>query len=362
MLSITRKTFYFTVCVTIVTLIVLLKSDNHIIRSKRIFINETIQRKAEQNINCFKAFNNTLTNLLTVQPNWKKSIYFMEVSCLSSRNGRISILPRQACAIESAAVTNPDYDVYVLFASRGVIEDQGSLSDYLINILLSYHNVKFLHIDMDSLIHGSIVERLYREQKVQKSVYPMNINGNIMRLLVLQKYGGLYLDLDVIVLTNFDVLPSNLVGIQSKIAINNAVMRVDDGDVGKNFTKLCLEEIRDHPFGRVWGNTGPRVITKVMKRMCQVNNIKLMPNRSCSGVHVLPSDKFYPVHWLESQKIFETQKSDYLLNKILNTSIVLHLWNKFSHGFVASEAPNSIYNTLANKFCPLVYDVAKNYF
>ncbi|KAF5270579.1 hypothetical protein FQR65_LT05477 [Abscondita terminalis] len=271
-------------------------------------------------------------------------------------------LPRQACAIESAAVTNPDYDVYVLFASRGVIEDQGSLSDYLINILLSYHNVKFLHIDMDSLIHGSIVERLYREQKVQKSAYPMNINGNIMRLLVLQKYGGLYLDLDVIVLTNFDVLPSNLVGIQSKIAINNAVMRVDDGDVGKNFTKLCLEEIRDHPFGRVWGNTGPRVITKVMKRMCQVNNVKVMPNRSCSGVHVLPLDKFYPVNWLESQKLFETQKSDYLLNKILNTSIVLHLWNKFSHGFVASEAPNSIYNTLANKFCPLVYDVAKNYF
>ncbi|KAF5270578.1 hypothetical protein FQR65_LT05476 [Abscondita terminalis] len=215
---------------------------------------------------------------------------------------------------------------------------------------------------MDSLIHGSIVEPLYTQQKVQKSAFPMNVNGNILRLLVLQKYGGLYLDLDVIVLKNLGALPSNFVGIEHEAVVNNAVMRIDDSDDGKHFIKLCLEELKNHFLGRVWGDTGPTVITKVTKKMCKVTKVMLMSDKTCSGVHILPIDKFYTLRWYESDKFFKAQKSDHLLNQLLNASSVIHVWNKFSHGFVASEAPNSIYNTLARKFCPLVYEVAKNYF
>lgn len=55
-------------------------------------------------------------------PNKKKrNIFFLETSCTSSDKGKIHLSPRQACAVESAARMNPKMDVYLLFASPGVI-------------------------------------------------------------------------------------------------------------------------------------------------------------------------------------------------------------------------------------------------
>lgn len=52
----------------------------------------------------------------------KKNIFFLETSCTSSEKGKIYLSPRQACAVESAARMNPDMEVYLLFASPGVIK------------------------------------------------------------------------------------------------------------------------------------------------------------------------------------------------------------------------------------------------
>lgn len=54
--------------------------------------------------------------------NKKRNIFFLETSCTSSEKGKIYLSPRQACSVESAARMNPEMDVYLLFASPGVIK------------------------------------------------------------------------------------------------------------------------------------------------------------------------------------------------------------------------------------------------
>nr|AIA92015.1 CAZy families GT32 protein [uncultured bacterium] len=47
------------------------------------------------------------------------SIFFLETSCNSYINAQLTVSPRQACAVESAALMNPKRMVYLLFASPG---------------------------------------------------------------------------------------------------------------------------------------------------------------------------------------------------------------------------------------------------
>ncbi|KAK4874654.1 hypothetical protein RN001_014014 [Aquatica leii] len=256
-----------------------------------------VSREIDASISCFKNLKETLPDLSTVETDWKKSLYFLEVSCRSSNNERITILPRQACAIESAAFTHPDFDVHVVYASSGVIKNQGSLSDYLIQILSSYKNVKFLHFDIMSLVNGSTVESLYQQNKVESAAYPMIATSDISRLLILQKYGGTYLDLDVIVLKRLDTLPLNCVGLQSSSYVNNAVIKLSNDGAGQIFTQLCLEDLRDNFNGSEWQLTGPIVLTKVMKKMCRVDDVSVMPEANCLGFNVLPKEAFYPIAW-----------------------------------------------------------------
>lgn len=52
----------------------------------------------------------------------KRNIFFLETTCNSYKIGKLFIRARQACAVESAARLNPHMDVYLLFASPGIIK------------------------------------------------------------------------------------------------------------------------------------------------------------------------------------------------------------------------------------------------
>lgn len=55
----------------------------------------------------------------------KRNIFFLETTCNSYKMGKLFIRARQACAVESAARLNPHMNVYLLFASPGVIKGKG---------------------------------------------------------------------------------------------------------------------------------------------------------------------------------------------------------------------------------------------
>ncbi|XP_010486456.1 PREDICTED: lactosylceramide 4-alpha-galactosyltransferase-like [Camelina sativa] len=158
--------------------------------------------------------------------------------------------------------------------------------------------------------------------------------SNLMRLAYLFKFGGVYLDTDMIVLKSFKTL-RNVIGAQTLepvsrnwTRLNNAVLVFD-----KNHPFL-LKSIQEFALtfnGNVWGHNGPYLVSRVARAV-----------EGTSGYNftIMTPPAFYPVNWIEIEKLFKvprTEKDSKRVQvKVLEMhkrSYGLHLWNKFSSKF-----------------------------
>ncbi|KAK9168169.1 hypothetical protein Syun_000309 [Stephania yunnanensis] len=153
--------------------------------------------------------------------------------------------------------------------------------------------------------------------------------SNLLRLAVLYKYGGIYLDTDFIVLKKLSDL-QNSIGAQSMDTKSNSWNRLNNAilifDKGHPILFKFLEGFSRNFDGNRWGHNGPHLLTRVVKKMGE---------RLDHNMTILPSFAFYPVDW---KKIFEffrkpsneaerTRKAASLL-QLNNATYSLHLWNK----------------------------------
>ncbi|CAN6926601.1 unnamed protein product [Brassica oleracea] len=162
--------------------------------------------------------------------------------------------------------------------------------------------------------------------------------SNLMRLAYLFKFGGVYLDTDMIVLKSFKRL-RNVIGAQTLepvtrnwTRLNNAVLIFD-----KDHPLLlkCIEEFALTFNGNVWGHNGPYLVSRVA--------------RSVEGTvgynfSVVTPSAFYSVNWVEIEKLFKVPRTEKDLKRVQvkvlemqRRSYGLHLWNKFSSKFEIEE-------------------------
>ncbi|CAN1853630.1 Lactosylceramide 4-alpha-galactosyltransferase (Fragment) [Linum perenne] len=179
---------------------------------------------------------------------------------------------------------------------------------------------------------------------------PLTINlSNLIRIAMIYKYGGAYLDTDFIVLKDFSGL-KNAVGAQSIdsttnewTSINNAVIIFDRGH------PIVLEFIKEfaNTFnGNKWGHNGPAMFTRVFERVGRQTDY---------NVTIMPPKAFYPVDWIEIRKLFKmpmtssrSRWADQLLVD-LQDSYALHLWNKRSRQLIIEEG--SVMDRLISDHC-----------
>ncbi|KAJ8549593.1 hypothetical protein K7X08_033300 [Anisodus acutangulus] len=162
--------------------------------------------------------------------------------------------------------------------------------------------------------------------------------SNLLRLGLLYKFGGIYLDTDVIVLKSFRKL-RNVIGAQTIDVetrnwsrLNNAVMIFDKGHP---LLYKFIEEFALTFDGNKWGHNGPYLVSRVVARVS---------GRDGYNFTVLPPMAFYPVDWNRIGSLFlgprnETHSRWLLLKlrKIQSESLAVHLWNKQSRGLEVEE-------------------------
>lgn len=68
----------------------------------------------------------------------------------------------------------------------------------------------------------------------------LHIMSDFLRFLILYKYGGIYLDLDVVVQKSLDTLPANFCGIEGGNDLNVAVLGLQN-KTGHDLSELCLK-------------------------------------------------------------------------------------------------------------------------
>ncbi|XP_073274444.1 uncharacterized protein At4g19900-like [Primulina huaijiensis] len=176
--------------------------------------------------------------------------------------------------------------------------------------------------------------------------------SNLLRLGLLYRFGGIYLDTDIIVLKNFREL-KNAIGAQTVdletgqwSRLNNAVMIFDKGHP---IVYKFIEEFALTFNGNKWGHNGPYLVSRVVSRLS---------GRLGYNVTILPPMAFYPVDWSRIGSLFygprNASHSRWLLGKlrqIYGQSFAVHLWNKQSKGFKVEDG--SIIQRIMSSSCVL---------
>lgn len=335
-----------------------------------------------KSINCYNIKENTLEDITNVKPQPKldESIFFHETSCTSFFNNKITITARQACAIESAARLNPNHNVYLLITSPGLIQyDENSESDRILHALTQYDNVNIYHLDFETYTKGSPVEHLFNGI-LQQSHYAQSHASDILRFVVfyyfatitvtssryltLWKYGGIYLDLDVIVIKSLENLKSeNYAGAESSRNVAAGVIRFSSSGIGHQMAEECLNDLKVNFNGNEWGSNGPGVVTRLLKRKCRAKQAKDMTNNpNCrDDFTVYPPETFYTIPWWNWTMFFNQHSINDVENMTKN-SFVIHVWNKHSAGTKININSNVPYKLYAEKYCPRIFEQCTKYF
>ena len=179
-----------------------------------------------------------LLNILdtNTKPIGGKNIFFLETSY--SSDGIVKLNARQACAIESAAKANPSHQIFVLFASPVGFRNATPLP--LVELILSYNNVHLNYLNITQYAEKTPLEEWIKKGDLFKSKYINAHTSDVLRYLTLWKYGGTYLDLDVVVRKPLDSIPSNYAGAENSKTINCAVLNLDR-QFGFLFADMCLK-------------------------------------------------------------------------------------------------------------------------
>ncbi|KAK1563094.1 hypothetical protein Q3G72_022194 [Acer saccharum] len=174
--------------------------------------------------------------------------------------------------------------------------------------------------------------------------------SNLIRLAVLYKYGGVYLDTDFIILKSLKGL-KNSIGAQSTDVVSGNWTRLNNAvlifDMNHPLLLKFIEEFATTFDGNKWGHNGPYLVSRVVQRV---------ENRPGFNFTVLPPSAFYPVHWNNIGGLFKLPDNRVGLRwvkaKLLQLSgqtYGVHLWNKQSSRLKIDEG--SVMGRLISDHC-----------
>ncbi|KAH8381771.1 hypothetical protein KR009_000050, partial [Drosophila setifemur] len=294
-----------------------------------------------------------------------RSIFFHEIRCNFTENQPYRLLEltaRQACAIESAALHNPNFQVFVLSAGP-TFRASNINTQPLLEAILSYGNVHLRSLNFCSYTANTPGEEWLKTGHLFRSRYVCQNIADYLRLITLYRFGGLYLDMDVVVLRSMENISPNYVGAESESFLNSAVLNLSPSEFGREIAEAYLTDFQNNYNGSEWGHNGPQMITRVARKLCGTEDIALMQSnrRRCLGLRIFGTEAFYAVSYSKWKDFFDPEKLEETM-VLIKDSFLVHLWNHFSSDLLIKLGTRSAYSTLAEKNCPKAFRAAGEFF
>ncbi|CAO1335187.1 unnamed protein product [Diamesa hyperborea] len=294
-------------------------------------------------------------NILTSQnqPRDGKNIFFVDTS------GNFHLNARQACAIESAAKLNPVYKVFVMFTSEDSILNP--FRTQIIDAVLSYENVLFNYVPIKEYTVDTPLEEFIKEDHLSQSKFQSSHTADVVRFLTLFKYGGIYLDLDVVVLKPLHSIPPNFVGSENEDTVGSAIISMEKDGFGHEIANACVKDLVANFDGQQRKQNSNVLLTKMLQNLCNTSKTKEMTVETCKGFRVLPSKDCYAINYIEYTKFFDEYQSKETIKK-LKDSLIAHIWNKQTSQIRLSVHSSAAYIELAKENCPKVLHACRDHF
>lgn len=254
----------------------------------------------------------------------------------------------------STARANPHMKIYIVFITlhrsvRLVMNNQ-------LKVLLSYPNINIVMTKLRSFSALTPASEFIVRGGLKNSVYPIVHTSDIFRFLLLWRYGGTYMDSDMIVRKSIDKLGSNFACVDGERGIvANAFLNFDTEDGHKIVEKLIKEQIINFNVTH-YGRNGPIFLTNEVIKMCGTNETKKMIQmKECKGFHIYPRKYCYPIFPTYFKSIFDQNYTNLLMRKIKNAYTV-HMWNGLNYNIETTKTSKNFYIKLAQQYCPKIYD------
>ena len=279
-----------------------------------------------------------------INPNLPK-IHLIECS------NRDTFTFKQLCVIESASKHHPNYVINVWTVSPELQNDPN-----FVLIGEKYQNIDLVNIDIKNFIDESQLRNIWN--KLKNSAYYVSHLSDVLRILILKKFGGIYLDLDALVIKTFpsneNFIGFNEIGL-NEIGINEFELAggVMKFQMNHPIVQEMIVELSNSFDGNAWTANGPDLIKKVIKNFCKG---KL---ENCKNLTIFDPYVFYPIAYFHWKELYEKNPTiDYSIFGKFSYSV--HLWNKMSSPI--EQAPkSSIIRKLAEENCPNVNDIINNF-
>ncbi|KAH8262905.1 hypothetical protein KR044_001773, partial [Drosophila immigrans] len=268
---------------------------------------------------------------------------------------------RQACSIESAALNNPNFQVFIIFATPTYTSDDET--DPILDALRSYSNIHLRYLNIWRYAKDTPIEKWLKQGDLFHSEYLTEHMSDLLRLITLYRFGGIYMDLDVVVLRSLELLPLNFVGAHDNETLGNAVIGVEPRGVGHELTELLLRHYQQRYNAEDYVSNGPTLISTVFGKFCNNTSVKKMQENpaNCRGFKVFNETAFFPLSWPEwSYFILPNYKTETL--ERTKDSYLIHLWNKASYTTLFKVGADNAYGKYAELYCPKSYAAAGRYF
>lgn len=120
----------------------------------------------------------------------------------------------------------------------GVNEDEAL--PHFIEILQEYPNIHLRNVNLWRFTYDTPVFEWLKTNQLFESQYVAEHMSDILKMVILYKYGGFYLDQDVIVQKSFDNLGDNFIGDDWGQTIGSSLIHLNNNGIGLELTARYL--------------------------------------------------------------------------------------------------------------------------
>ncbi|MEE6500862.1 hypothetical protein FKM82_003958, partial [Ascaphus truei] len=273
-----------------------------------------------------------------------KGIIFMETT------DRMELPSLVLCALESAARVYHDRPVAFFMKGLTNISSQDDINRIRQSFptLSSFNNIYFFPLRMQDLFNNTPLHPWYMKVDPKLEKYWTHVSSDGCRYAFIWKYGGIYMDTDVISIR--PIMDENFVAAEFSQISGSAVFGMSPRNY---FTWNCLKNFVQNYKGEVWGYQGPSLLTRVLKELCDLPKFQAAEDIKCESISFLNPQRFYPISYPSWQKYFQVWKTW----PTFSSSYGLHLWNFMNRAGHKTVVPgsNTLVDHLYQQYCPTTY-------
>ncbi|XP_042859246.1 lactosylceramide 4-alpha-galactosyltransferase-like [Penaeus japonicus] len=284
-----------------------------------------------------------------ITPGLDNNVFLVESACKSTPTYRAW------CAVESFARENPKAEVWYVMTTSAVNNTNGLPG----RLLDHYPNLHVVSADLDMVFNNTLLEEFFTSGAWYRNTpWPMIQISDLLRVLLVWRYGGFYSDTDTVCLKSISPLKNVIVtstGDRNHIA--NGVFHFTNRH---EFITFIMSTMTKMYSPRAWGSMGPNTFNRCTREYCKLPNLQsLFPKEredpiKCGNITVLPEYYLLPYPWNQYRKIFrEGGWKNFIATH--KKTYAIHAYGKVNGGMLIKVGSNSIYEGASRTFCPISY-------